>query len=175
MGLEDLQRASVGPTVWKNKVHRHAALGVDSPLPFVEQAFGGDFEPGNRMRTAFHYVHFIPGGRYLISTSEMLITLWDLGPPVPALRHGVTPKAVSTFFAEGSGWKIIKLSPPIIQSHSVRFGVVVSDWANTKITSVQFPLSCLFSFSDKDFADTNCTRLVHFPRIHRLDKYGNPA
>lgn len=128
MGLGDLQRASVGPTVWKNKVHRHAALGMDSPLPFVERTFERDYEPGLRRGILFDYVKFIPGGRYLISASEKFITLWDLGPSVPALRLGETPRILDTFSTEGTGWRIMGMSHILIQSRYVRFGVSVCDY-----------------------------------------------
>lgn len=132
MEVQDLQRAALGPALWKNKVHRHAKLGSDHPLPHIERSFGGDYEPGLSRRTPFRQVHIVPGGRYLISTSAKFITLWDLGSPTPALCR--TPSVLNTFSLTGTGWSVGHLSPPTIQSRYLRFGSLVSDWLNTEIT-----------------------------------------
>ncbi|KAJ2915563.1 hypothetical protein MD484_g4843, partial [Candolleomyces efflorescens] len=141
MEVGDMQRAALGPTLWKNKVHRHAKLGPNHPLPYVERSFGGDYEPGLRREVIFTDTHIVPGGRYLLSSSTKFITLWDLGPPLTALRQ--TPRVVDTLSLEGTGWYVRRLDPPIIQTSSLRFGAQVSDWLSTDITYKVFEIGPL--------------------------------
>ena len=123
--MEELRRAALGPILWKNKVHRHARLGPDHPLTYVERSFGGDYEPGIRLRERFTKVHIVPGGRYLLSASAKLITLWDLGAPLTTPSQ--TPRVVDTVSLEATAFCVEALEPPIFQSRYLRFGADLTD------------------------------------------------
>jgi hypothetical protein len=127
MDVRDLQRAALGPTLWQNKVRRQAGMGPDKPISSIERTFGSDYDPGLSSRDNFSGVSLIPGGRYLISYSYHYITLWDMGPPTPAILKQYTPKVVDTFSLRETGWRVNRLSDPLFQDHVLRFGCLLAD------------------------------------------------
>ena len=87
MSLQDLQKAVLGPSRWRNRIADRAQLGSDCNGSV-------DWEPREKKRinlkidARWQDLYLVPGGRFLITGDSDSLKLWDLGLPwMPALSH----------------------------------------------------------------------------------------
>ena len=123
MELVDLQRAAFGPTLWHRKINQHST--DRNTFPHVERPI--TCAPNPIQDAFFQDVFLVPGGRYLLSTTNTSIQLWDLGykldPSEPPYRLLVETKIL----VEGDEHDEFRIISAVPEDDSVMFTVVYTN------------------------------------------------
>jgi hypothetical protein len=107
MTLDELRRSAMGPRRWYQKIAK--SIRMQEPL----QPSSNRLILVHEDETTHARIHIIPGGRYLLASTDYSITLWDLGSPYmeqcsPRILHTLRFKA-----------RVSDVSSPVIYNTSL--------------------------------------------------------
>jgi hypothetical protein len=129
MELGALQRAALGPYRWKRLIEKHHANDIEGvsnftelePISTTNQPSAWPDEP-LWDRTS---LYLVPGGRFLLTTRNISLQLWDIGPVGEARRVDSYVAAEYVLDDVDSLMRVGDLTTCIVDERKLRVGLAV--------------------------------------------------